>query len=409
MFKIESYTQPSYTQSNPTNGATTPGLATFLSKLKNKLFTPTPGKLDAEGNNNPYNGTVSSAVNAPAPAVVQSKNNYVNYLANADKSKAYTYGSDGQAYNYAGEKIPGTAKTVTNTPSVKNTMAAGTSSVYTPPASTISNNIYSGFNVPGGGSVDTNGNITNTNTAANTPTPSAADTAFQNYLNALTMSSDEINSLTKLNNLKNQAPLDAEKAAHSGETSPFAAGEEERVNRNNNLAIDAATNSYNLYKSVADNNRNIAKEKYDYEVAKDKAAKDALAAANKANEPFTLKAGEDRYVYNAKTGKYEIVGAMAPKVTATSKSSGGTKSSSTTSSMSADVGDVIDFLQSQKEQNNWKGIDPTSYQKYRSKLLQTKSGDKAVALLDKEMKARGLSVDTTDYNKKTFLQKIGLK
>lgn len=108
----------------------------------------------------------------------------------------------------------------------------------------------------------------------------------------------------------------------------------------------------------------------------------------KANPAFNLSAGQQRNVYNPKTGKYEVVASVAPK--ATGGKSGGKQS--VASQQGTDVADIISLFQNKMTQNNWSGINPDDYNKYRTKLLK-QYGSAAVNLLDKEIENAGISVD----------------
>ncbi len=107
----------------------------------------------------------------------------------------------------------------------------------------------------------------------------------------------------------------------------------------------------------------------------------------KANPPFELSAGQQRNVFNPKTGKYEVVASM-PKATGTTSG----EKQTVASKEGTDVADIISFFKNKMTQNNWKGINPDDYNKYRTKLLK-QYGSAAVNLLDKEIENSGLSVD----------------
>lgn len=118
--------------------------------------------------------------------------------------------------------------------------------------------------------------------------------------------------------------------------------------------------------------------------AYDQANNEALM---KANPAFELSAGQQRNVFNPKTGKYEVVASMPAKATGTS---GGKQT--VASKEGTDVADIISLFKNKMTQNNWKGINPDDYNKYRTKLLR-QYGSAAVSLLDKEIENSGLSVD----------------
>ena len=110
-------------------------------------------------------------------------------------------------------------------------------------------------------------------------------------------------------------------------------------------------------------------------------------AQKEANKGFDLSAGQQRYEYNTKTGKYEVVGQAPYKPTSTTSGKG-----TVASREGSDVADIISLFKSKMTQNNWRGINPDDYNKYRTKLLKT-YGSAAVNLLDKEIENAGLSLD----------------
>lgn len=114
------------------------------------------------------------------------------------------------------------------------------------------------------------------------------------------------------------------------------------------------------------------------------AKKASDAALVKANPAFELSAGQQRNVFNPKTGKYEVVASVAPKATAGDKPS-------VSEQQGTDVADILLFFKNKMKQNNWKGINPDDLDKYRTKLLR-QYGSAAVNLLDNEIEKSGLSV-----------------
>ena len=330
-------------------------------------------------------------------------NDYLNSLGK-EPNRVYSYGANGEMYNYAGDLIYKPAQqnntpTSTSSNSSKNTFI--NNQVSNNNASTKEPTYSNSYTPENGGFIRGNdGTYTykaGTNTNNQTPTQSRSDIAFQNYINTLSLGDDERNALLGLTNLQNQAAQESEQARYSGETSGFAAGEQERVNRNNNLAINAATNRYNAFRDIADRKSNIAKLQYERELALEK----SNSSTKKYEDQFTL--GNSRYGINPATGEYEII-ATAPKSSGGSSSSSGTKKESTAVSMGNDVIDALDFLQTQKESNNWKGINPDNYNYYRNQLIRT-YGSSAATLFDKEFTNRGLEVDNKDYNKQNWFQR----
>jgi len=330
-------------------------------------------------------------------------NSYLNSLGK-EPNRVYTYGANGEMYNYAGDLIykptqENTASTSSKDTFINNQTANNNNNSTPTPTYSNSYTPENGGFIRGNDGTYTYKSGTNTNNQSqNTSTQSRSDIAFQNYINTLSLGDDERNALLGLTNLQNQAAQESEQARYSGETSGFAAGEQERVNRNNNLAINAATNRYNAFRDIADRKSNVARLEYERALQLDK---DANGQKTGYQDQFTL--GNSRYGVNPATGEYEII-ATAPKSSGGSSSSSGTKKESTAVSMGNDVIDALDFLQTQKESNNWKGINPDNYNYYRNQLIRT-YGSSAATLFDKEFKNRGLEVDNTDYNKQNWFQR----
>lgn len=148
-------------------------------------------------------------------------------------------------------------------------------------------------------------------TTPTTPTPTPADpyrAAFDTYLQSLMPSSDETAATNYLNTLVQGSKQATETALNSGETLGYAQGQAERVNRNNSLAIDAATGAVNAYKDIRGAKSDTAKARADFEA-------NLLSSTSKTNQPFELSAGQQRYEYDPTTGSYKKVAeaGAAPK------------------------------------------------------------------------------------------------
>ena len=129
--------------------------------------------------------------------------------------------------------------------------------------------------------------------------------AFDTYLQSLQPSSEETAARSYLNNLTSNARTASEKALQSGETMGFAGGEEQRVSRNNNLAIAAATGALGTITDASKNRSDILKSRAEFEG-------NIYKSKQESQKPFELSAGQDRYTYNTETGKYEKT-ASTPK------------------------------------------------------------------------------------------------
>lgn len=131
--------------------------------------------------------------------------------------------------------------------------------------------------------------------------------AFDTYLQSLQPSSEETAARSYLNTLTSNARMASEKALQSGETMGFAGGEEQRVSRNNNLAIQAATGVLGTITDASRNRAEILKSRAEFEGTMYKSKQES-------QKPFDLGQGQQRYTYNTESGKYEKT-AEAPKVT----------------------------------------------------------------------------------------------
>ena len=134
--------------------------------------------------------------------------------------------------------------------------------------------------------------------------PSAADTAFAEYLKSLMPSAEETAAEAELNRLNTDANLANERALNSGETMGFAGGEAQRVNRNNDIRIAGQSGRLQQIQGERANMTAAQKARYEYELGKEKAA----ASANPA---FELSPGQERWTYNEKTGEYEKTASVA--------------------------------------------------------------------------------------------------
>lgn len=220
---------------------------------------------------------------------------------------------------------------------------------------------------------------------------SSTDSAFSSYLNSMRPSEEETAARKYLNSLVANSKLASERAQNSGETMGFASGETQRVNRNNDLTIQAASDAYNAVKGYNDSNQAISKAQYDYTKAKEDAAAKKITTDTSA---FNLSPGQQRYSYNKDTGKYELVASAPTKATTTTKTSSIKAPTATANkaAMTNDVNDAVAQLQQKIKQNNWYGVSPEDYNTFQDYFLK-EHGTAGVAALDKAMKVMKLSVD----------------
>lgn len=108
------------------------------------------------------------------------------------------------------------------------------------------------------------GGQNNAQTPSN-PSRDAYTSAFQSYLSSLQPSDAETAAEKNLSGLNLQAQKDQEQALDSGETLGFASGEEQRVNRNNQFGIDAASNALNSLTGARTARTNATKAQLDFE------------------------------------------------------------------------------------------------------------------------------------------------
>lgn len=139
--------------------------------------------------------------------------------------------------------------------------------------------------------------------------PKAAYTAaYEAYIRSL-MPSDSENTASKyLSDLVLQSKKDQEEALNRGETLGFASGEAARVNKNNQFAIDAASNAVNSFTSNRNAMSDAAKARVEFEKS--------LLGDTKDNAGFTLGSGQTRYEYDPETGQYKAVGSVPRAPTA---------------------------------------------------------------------------------------------
>lgn len=237
------------------------------------------------------------------------KDSYIKSLEpSSDPTRAYTFGANGEAYNYAGELIYNPKNKFVDSQITSNDAPAvvgGGTTYATGGAIPTSTTYATGGATPTG----VNGGATPTGTGVNsgaTPT-SASDLAFQKYLSSLSMGEQERDLMGTVAGLQNQARMDSELAARSGETSAFATGETERVNRNNALRMSGLADMLGIYQDERALNTEKARLEYERELAREKAAGESVYA-----DQFTL--GDSRYGYNTATRQYEKI-ATAPKST----------------------------------------------------------------------------------------------
>lgn len=219
---------------------------------------------------------------------------------------------------------------------------------------------------------------------------SKSDLAFKTYLESMKETPEESSARAYLSRLMSDSKMANEKALNSGETMGYAMGEAARIKRNNDLTIDAATGAYDALNAGNKNRQAIAKATYDYEATKEKAAKDALAA----KKGFDLSQGQQRYEYNPKTNKYELVASVAPKPLST-KSSGISYTQSKTMAkdeMESGINRSLAALENYRVTNNQSGFDPTKYNQVLSDINNA-YGPEGVAFFRKQMKDAGYELD----------------
>lgn len=137
---------------------------------------------------------------------------------------------------------------------------------------------------PSGAVIDsTTGSMISSPTAAIDP-KAGYKSAYDAYISSLVPSGSETTASKYLNDLILQSKKDQETALNSGETLGFASGEVARVNRNNQFAIDAATNGVNALTSARTATSNATKARADFE-------KSLLPS----DASFSLSPGEARY------------------------------------------------------------------------------------------------------------------
>lgn len=128
--------------------------------------------------------------------------------------------------------------------------------------------------------------------------------------------------------------------------------------------------------------------------ATEKKAYDAEQTKLSQDATKSLPASAQEYEYakkNGYTGTFNQYQNEDANRKAKASGSGGTKQS-VASKEGTDVADIISFFKNKMVQNNWKGINPDDYNKYRTKLLK-QYGSAAVSLLDNEIEKSGISVD----------------
>lgn len=120
------------------------------------------------------------------------------------------------------------------------------------------------------------------------PDPTRA--AFDQYLASLQPDENLTRATKSLADFDLQSMKDQEKALDSGETLGFAAGEAQRVNRNNQFERIARANTVDSLKGVFDSKSNAAKARLDFE---------KFLTENEqkggSGDAFTLSPGESRY------------------------------------------------------------------------------------------------------------------
>ncbi len=176
------------------------------------------------------------------------------------------------------------ASQVNNTPSLSGASATGgsaapaTNTVYNPNA-----NYYGGQN--------------NTTGASSNPSLDTYKSSFDTYLKSLLPSDAETGAEKTLADLQLQAKKDQDYALdRPGQTLGFAAGEAQRVNRNNSYGIDAASNALNSLTGARTARTNATKAQLDFEKG---LYDDSIAAA----KPDYQTVSPGSTVFDPKTGK----------------------------------------------------------------------------------------------------------
>lgn len=233
---------------------------------------------------------------------------------------------------------------------------------------------------PGGTTIDPA-----TTNADGTP-KSATDIAFENYLKALTPTTEEQEAKKYVDRLVADSKLANERALNSGETMGFASGEAQRIGRNNNLAIDAARSAYDTTKSFRESRANVEKLKYEYNKGKiDKTEKD--------NAPFELSEGQSRYVYDPETKQYKVVASKAktysPKTT---QPKAVTKAQEQRDAINNAVAEQLQIVKDGYGKGPRAGMDPEQVKILKADF-QREFGSSAVAELLKAFANAGLTVD----------------
>lgn len=234
---------------------------------------------------------------------------------------------------------------------------------------------------------DTTGNPTPTDPNATPVVQSPTDIAFENYLKALTPSTEETQAKQYVDRLVADSKLANERALNSGETMGFASGEAQRVNRNNNLTIDAAKSAYDTTKSFRESRANVEKLRYEYNNSK-------ATKAEKDNAPFNLSEGQSRYTYDPETKQYKIVAAKAK--TYAPKSVSQPKAVTAAQKLKDDINSAVEEQKQIVATGYGKGpragVDPAQY-KILLEDFQREHGSKGVAEFIKALSNSGLKVD----------------
>ena len=231
---------------------------------------------------------------------------------------------------------------------------------------------------------DTTTTTTNTQTTGTTKAQ-AFDPEFQAYLDSLTETDEEKGAREYVSKLLNDSKAAHEKALQSGETMGYAQGEAARVKRNNDLTIESASDAYDVLKTGAEKKRGVAKLRYDYTAEQRKKMEEQ-------NKPFELSEGQSRYVYNPEKKGYEAV-AVQPKTYKPTSNTPKIPKPTQTQTRNQDVSTVVDTLEKVMKSKKQFGVDPTSFNYYRDQILAN-YGSTGLNELNKQLKAKGLSVDT---------------
>lgn len=124
--------------------------------------------------------------------------------------------------------------------------------------------------------------------------------AFNQYIESLKPSNEETQARKYLSDLTLQSKRDQEEALNRGETLGFAAGEAQRVNRNNAFALEGAASAVDALTGSRTAMTEAQKARLAFE-------KDMMSSESEQNKPFELGEGQSRYEYDPVTKGYKQV------------------------------------------------------------------------------------------------------